>query len=69
MGKNKRERKDGEEKSPQSATTVCVSGLPYSITNAQVPSLILPIIGGWLVVVETYVLLSSVVCFLQIASA
>ncbi|XP_020884069.1 RNA-binding protein 28 isoform X2 [Arabidopsis lyrata subsp. lyrata] len=35
MGKNKRERKDGEEKSPQSATTVCVSGLPYSITNAQ----------------------------------
>ncbi|CAL9233352.1 unnamed protein product [Arabidopsis halleri] len=35
MGKNKRERKDGEEKSPQSATTACVSGLPYSITNAQ----------------------------------
>ncbi|EOA28477.1 hypothetical protein CARUB_v10024686mg [Capsella rubella] len=35
MGKNKKERKDGEEKSPHSAATVCVSGLPYSITNAQ----------------------------------
>jgi nucleolar protein 4 len=35
MGKNKRERKDGEEKSPHAAATVCVSGLPYSITNAQ----------------------------------
>jgi len=41
MGKNKRERKDGEEKSPHAAATVCVSGLPYSITNAQVPLLIL----------------------------
>ncbi|XP_010429055.1 PREDICTED: RNA-binding protein 28-like [Camelina sativa] len=36
MGKNnKKERKDGEEKSTHSAATVCVSGLPYSITNAQ----------------------------------
>ncbi|KAG2303501.1 hypothetical protein Bca52824_032152 [Brassica carinata] len=30
------EGKDGEEKSQQSAATVCVSGLPYSFTNAQV---------------------------------
>ncbi|CAN7096084.1 unnamed protein product [Brassica rapa subsp. narinosa] len=36
MGKNtKKERKDGEEKSQHSAATVCVSGLPYSFTNAQ----------------------------------
>ncbi|KAJ0260533.1 hypothetical protein HA466_0067230 [Hirschfeldia incana] len=36
MGKNKKkERKDGEETSPHSAATVCVSGLPYSFTNAQ----------------------------------
>ncbi|CAA7028282.1 unnamed protein product [Microthlaspi erraticum] len=35
MGKNKRERKEGEEKSEHSAATVCVSGLPYSFTNAQ----------------------------------
>ncbi|KAL1208177.1 Serine/arginine-rich splicing factor SC35 [Cardamine amara subsp. amara] len=35
MGKNKKERKDGEDKSPHSAATVCVSGLPYSITNSQ----------------------------------
>ncbi|KAG2286655.1 hypothetical protein Bca52824_046259 [Brassica carinata] len=33
MGKNK--RKDGEETSLHSAATVCVSGLPYSFTNAQ----------------------------------
>ncbi|CAN6906710.1 unnamed protein product [Brassica oleracea] len=36
MGKNtKKERKDGEEKAQHSAATVCVSGLPYSFTNAQ----------------------------------
>ncbi|CAN7017502.1 unnamed protein product [Brassica oleracea var. botrytis] len=36
MGKNKtKERKDGEETSLHSAATVCVSGLPYSFTNAQ----------------------------------
>uniref|UniRef100_M4ENC8 RRM domain-containing protein n=1 Tax=Brassica campestris TaxID=3711 RepID=M4ENC8_BRACM len=36
MGKNKtKERKDGEETSQHSAATVCVSGLPYSFTNAQ----------------------------------
>ncbi|KAJ0239213.1 hypothetical protein HA466_0237050 [Hirschfeldia incana] len=36
MGKNnKKERKDGEEKTQHSAATVCVSGLPYSFTNAQ----------------------------------
>ncbi|CAH8309150.1 unnamed protein product [Eruca vesicaria subsp. sativa] len=36
MGKNnKKERKDGDEKSQHSAATVCVSGLPYSFTNAQ----------------------------------
>ncbi|ESQ29146.1 hypothetical protein EUTSA_v10023293mg [Eutrema salsugineum] len=35
MGKNKKESKDGEEKSQHSAATVCVSGLPYSFTNAQ----------------------------------
>ncbi|KAH0865894.1 hypothetical protein HID58_083105 [Brassica napus] len=36
MGKNtKKERIDGEEKSQHSAATVCVSGLPYSFTNAQ----------------------------------
>ncbi|KAJ4890869.1 RNA-binding (RRM/RBD/RNP motifs) family protein [Raphanus sativus] len=36
MGKNnKKERKDGEEQSQHSAATVCVSGLPYSFTNAQ----------------------------------
>uniref|UniRef100_A0A1J3GHU7 RNA-binding protein 28 n=1 Tax=Noccaea caerulescens TaxID=107243 RepID=A0A1J3GHU7_NOCCA len=35
MGKNKKERKEGEEKSEHSAATVCVSGLPYSFTNAQ----------------------------------
>ncbi|KAL0741487.1 hypothetical protein Bca4012_083000 [Brassica carinata] len=33
----KKERKDGEETSPHSAATVCVSGLPYSFTNAQIP--------------------------------
>ncbi|KAH0929570.1 hypothetical protein HID58_015297 [Brassica napus] len=30
-----KERKDGEETSQHSAATVCVSGLPYSFTNAQ----------------------------------
>ncbi|CAN8283795.1 unnamed protein product [Cochlearia groenlandica] len=36
MGKNKKERKEGEEdKSQHSAATVCVSGLPYSFTNSQ----------------------------------
>lgn len=43
MGKNKKERKEGEEKSEHSAATVCVSGLPYSFTNAQVPAFSLSI--------------------------
>ncbi|CAH8392055.1 unnamed protein product [Eruca vesicaria subsp. sativa] len=31
----KKERRDGEETSQHSAATVCISGLPYSFTNAQ----------------------------------